>query len=260
MLIVSHGKDFGWLEWALKSISKYASGFHEICLALPDHEDPQALVRVLGSYTGTIPLRLSAHAQWPENGMLFHEWLIVDADELCPDADFICHVDSDCFFTEPVTQLDYFQDGKPVLMFGEYEWLARRFETPALLFWRTATEAALGGKVVNEFMRRHPAVHYRKTYQKTRDCIVHHTGKSAAAYIRSQQGTWPHGFAEFPTLGEVAWRHFHDDYHWIDHQQGRPKDKLIQFWGHRAPELSQKIWMNDEFVEVVPVDIFHKHL
>lgn len=260
ILIVSHQKDYQWLSYCLRSIAKYASGFDEIRLAIPYTDSGPLTYDVLRQYSGSIPLHVSLHDQWPENGMLFHEWLIIDADELCPEADFIAHIDSDCFFTEPVTPGDYFVDGKPVLLYGEYEWLAKRFSTPALLFWRDVTQKALGGGVVYEFMRRHPAVHYRKTYRTTRDAIERHTGKDAASYIRSCQGVWPHGFAEFPTLGEVAWRHFHDDYHWIDHANGRPHDKLIQFWGHAAPELPQKIWMNDEFVEIVPMDIFKKHL
>lgn len=156
------------------------------------------------------------------------------SDEWCPGADFILHTDSDCVFTEPVSPEDYFVESKPVLLYASYEWLCRDY--PTLRCWQTASQFALGFTIEHEFMRRHPAVHYREVYRKSRELIEAHHGKSVDDYIKRQTNTFPQTFAEFPTLGAVAWKFFHDRYHWINTERTpHPKDKIRQAWSHREP-------------------------
>jgi len=253
ILIVSHAKDFEWLRYCLQSIERFATGFHEVCVFLPAHESWIGASQIAAAYNGSIPLRIAVEDQWPDKPFMFHEWLIINADNLCPDADFICHIDSDCVFHHPVTPEEYFVEGKPVLLFADYNWICKRFNNPNFMHWKTATVLAIGGNPIYETMRRHPAVHPLKTYRKTREVIQSHTGMEASAYIRRQRDTFPSTFAEFPILGEVARRYFLNEYRWINQEtEPCPADKLWQFWSHAAPELEQDTWIDGSYVTVNP--------
>lgn len=250
ILIVSHEWDFCYLRHCLRSIAKFATEFNKVVLVIPNETEFSALHAVIRGIN--IPLEIIGKDQWPENGMLFHEWMIMDADELCPSADFILHMDSDCIFTEPVTPEDYFNDGKPILLYAPYEWCVMQFQNENFRHWKTATERAIGGRNDYEFMRRHPAVHYRETYRTARQCINAHTGMEAPDYIRKQRGEYPQGFCEFVTLGEIAWRHYHERYCWIDQTRYRyPKNKMFQMWSHGPLDQPQKdVHGNRTFVPI----------
>ena len=196
--------------------------------------------------------------------------MIMKADLLCPSADFILHLDPDCIFCEPVTPDDYFVEGKPVLMYASYHWITRRFnpwnlppDQSYFMHWKRAVEAAIGGQSENEFMRRHPAIHYRKLYQEARNLIEQHQGVvNADIYIIEQKNTFPQTFAEFPTLGEVAWRLFKNWYHWVNQETvGRPHDKLIEFWSHGPiDQLQELTWTDAPNRKFVPIEVIKKLL
>lgn len=247
IFIVSCAKHFDWLEYCLKSISKFASGFSGVTLLVPEDQRPLALERGFEKDCGLTCCLPLCGPEWPDKGMLWHMAQVMNADEWCPQADFILHTDSDCVFSEPVTPEDYFVNGKPVLMHASFEWLAK--QQANLMMWKVAAEKALGWRVTEEIMRRHPAVHYRKVYAKTRECIERHTKMSCDDFIRSGENRFPQSVAEFPTLGAVAWKHFHGDYAWRNQEtQGFPPSKLVQFWGHQTPEIPQEpIYMGKPF-------------
>lgn len=262
IFIVSHPRDYSWLRYCLKSIEKFATGFHEICLMIPDVDTgAREFIKIVSSYVGQAPLRIVPFDEWPGKGMMHHEWLIVSADKHCPDADFILHTDSDCIFIETVQPSDYFVGDKPVLIYATYDWVVRKFRNENYRHWKTATQNAIGGINEFEFMRRHPAVHARAVYSKTRGLIAIHTGKEPSAYVRSCRDAFPHEFCEFVTLGEVAWRHFRKDYYWlnqaIDHW---PKDKLAQFWGHGPLNVAQDVALNGGHITMVPQEFIDKVL
>jgi hypothetical protein len=166
--------------------------------------------------------------------MLHHLYLEMMADIYCAGADMIMHMDSDCVFTEPVTPHDYMLQSKPVLMYASYAWLET--QQANLLMWQKCVENALGWKPDNEFMRRHPAVHFPHVYRKARELIELNTGKKMDDYIRNGRNEFPQTFAEYPTLGEVAWVFFKPEYFWINQETDPfPKNKIHQMWSHREP-------------------------
>jgi hypothetical protein len=157
------------------------------------------------------------------------------ADEICPIADFILHIDSDCVFTDNVTPDDYFVNGNPVLLYQSYESLFRLQggATGGYGNWQNVTSIALGWKVLNETMRRHPSVHYRGIYKDMRDFITKRFG-SFDEYVLSRKDIYPQGFTEFNTLGSFVEKFHNDKYHWINVEEpaNRPKDKVLQNWSH----------------------------
>ena len=238
ILVVSCARHYPWLRYCLRSIVRFASGFRQVKILVPV-EDCAALSPLLDEVPLDGPtIRVMPYEDWPGKGFLRHEYAIMCADDFS-EADFICHIDSDCMFTEPVTPEDYFVNGKPILVHASYHWLVTE-QQANLGMWQVAVERAVGWLPTQETMRRHPAVHYRKTYQKTRECIEAHTGMSCAAYVRAGVNDFPQSVAEFPTLGAVAWKFFHEDYHWLDQEKGEwPYSKLTQWWSHQSPELPQ---------------------
>lgn len=239
ILIVSCARHFPWLRYALLSCKRYATGFRQVKVLIPD-DDLSAMTPLLTelSTKGGIDIVVQCYEDWPGKGFLRHEHVIICSDQFT-DADFVCHIDSDCMFTEPVTPEDYFRDGKPVLVHASFHWLVN-FQQANLGMWQVAVEKAVGWVPTQETMRLHPAVHYRRTYSLARECIETHTGMSCADFIRSCENSFPQTFAEFPTLGAVAWRLSHEDYHWLDQEKGEwPYQKLTQWWSHASPAEPQ---------------------
>lgn len=239
ILIVSCAKHFNWLRYALLSCKRFATGFRQIKILIPD-EDLSAITPLLTelSQKDGIGSRVQCYGDWPGKGFLRHEHVIMCSDEFT-DADFVCHIDSDCMFTEPVTPEDYFVNGKPVMVHASFHWLVTE-QQANLGMWQVAVEKAVGWIPTEETMRRHPAVHYRETYKVARRCIEEHTKMSCADYIKSCENSFPQTFSEFPTLGAVAWKFFWSEYHWLDQGKGEwPYSKLCQWWSHQSPELPQ---------------------
>jgi hypothetical protein len=254
IFIVSCSKHFPWLDYALQSIGKFAHGFSGVTILVPCGQDEE-LSNITGKITRTIPFTHRCGQEWPDKGMLWHMAQIMRAEEWCPEADFILHTDSDCIFTEPFGPEDYFVNGKPVLMHASFKWLINS-QQANLEMWQHAVAAAVGWKPSDEFMRRHPAVHPRKLYAKARECIESHTKMPCDDYIQSCQNAFPQTFAEFPTLGAVAWRFFRNDYHWIDQQrQPFPIGKLAQFWSHAPPDQPQEPVVRGKPFRCTPADL-----
>lgn len=257
--IVSFVKHFHWLKHCLKSIEKYATGFHEISLWIPNEDMPE-VHKLEQEYRGSVPIRVVGYDDWPGKGMLKHMDLIMHADHCCPESDYILHMDSDCLFIEPVIPEDYFVNGKPVLMYGRYEWLSRI--EPTILQWQEAAYRALGWTPEMETMRRHPAVHGRETYVLTRQCIERHNGRPVSDFIEAQRNEFPQTFAEYPTLGAYAWRFLSQQYHWINHEtETRPRDKILQLWSHASDfNAPMEVWHSDQKVQIIPNEAFAKYL
>jgi hypothetical protein len=202
--------------------------------------DLDLFTRLLGTVPpvdGAPPVRLVTFAERVDKPMLSHEVALCHADEYCPAADFVFHLDSDCIFTEPVTPADYFVDGRPVLVCENFD----RFydfdpQNPGkrnALHWKAAAEVALGFPVTHECMCRHPMIHPRALYPGFRRHVEGVVKQSFDDYVLSCRDQFPQTFAEFTSLGAYARKFFADKYHWVEIPfQPRPADKLKQYWSH----------------------------
>lgn len=253
IFIISHKKDFPWLQFCLKSIIKFSSGFDKTMVLVPsiDFDVCVGMVRKLPDFPisvqcGDQPLQPLCH--------LWHNIQKCRADEWCSTADFILHIDSDCIFRESVKPEDYFVDGKPVLLYEEYARLEKEF--PGFP-WRSRVERALRRPVRYEFMRRHPMVNPRGVYKATRDEVEKAQHMPFDQYVLKQKPDYPAGFAEFNTIGAVAWEPpWHDQYHWIDvGKEPWPRSKIIQFWSHGSMQQHQNLWLDGKQISVIPADM-----
>lgn len=244
---MTHLPDKPWLEWCLKSIQKFATGYKEIVVLVPRSEENQFR---------KIPARLCSFEQAkPPKGHLHHCIQKCRADHWCK-GDCILFLDADCVFREPVSIPDeYFVDGKPVLLMESYESMERS-GCPALV-WRAGTEEVMGFRPVYEFMRRHPAVHWRDLFQSFRDYITGIHNQQFEPYALSRKPGNPVGFNDFNNLGAYAARFMADRYHFIDltgWPELRPRDHLIQYWSHGGLNQPQDRWLDGKLERVIPLE------
>lgn len=238
ILMVTHGKDLAFAKYAVKAIEKFATGFGPLVVVVPER-DRLAFEKIAKCVVG--------FSEREAKGMLHHMGMICMADDLLPNADAILHLDADCLFTEPVTPADYIIDGKPVLVRQAYESFK---EYKTRYSWKKCVQAATGIDPIYETMCRHPSVHLPCTYQKTRELIEKTTGQNWMEYILSCRNEFPQTFAEFPTLGAVAYEHFRDLYHWID-VENIPKSKVKEFWSHGGLQMKNDRHPDQTALEVI---------
>lgn len=225
IFIVSCAKHFPWLEYCLKSIEKYATGFSDVTIVIPESDLGKGLP--IGRF-------FRAEREWDGKGFLWHMAQVMRADEWCPEADFILHIDSDCVFSEPVTPDDYIIDGKPVLYHERFASIGKKH--PDVLRWQQVVQSCVTFKVTQETMRRHPAVHRRENYGQSRFEIRAKTKMPWDEYIKSCRNEFPQGFCEYVTLGNVAMRYFPTEYHFVDMEHTAwPKQKIVQFSSGNSP-------------------------
>lgn len=216
---VSTPKHFHWLPYALRSVAKYAEGFDRWVILLPSccrSDTTLAFIRAnYDQHSPKIPLELIWFNEWPERGFLHHEWLVTSADLVCPEATYFCNWDTDMIMLAATHVDEFWRDGIPMLGWQKFADTIRY--SPASQNWAIAAEKALGWPVEVDTMRWFPIIHDRDTLAKTRECILQHTGVDPETYVRTSRNEPPHGYgyAEYNTIGPVAWKFFHDRYAWV---------------------------------------------
>ncbi len=141
------------------------------------------------------------------DGYMWQQQVKANAHELT-DARYICHFDSDCFITRPITPATFFENGKPIWLLSPYA----KLDAP----WQASTEKFMGEPVEFEFMRRHPSFVPRSIHVAAAAfCLVKH-GVTLKDYIMSQP---TREFSEFNALGALAYSRARSDFTWIDTHQ-----------------------------------------
>lgn len=203
IFIKTREHDYPWLEWCLKGVQKFTSGFGRNIILTSDR-------------TG-----INAPAGWgcsfviqedKEPGYLWQQACKLNADQYT-DADYILFMDSDCVFTRPVTPDDFIKDGKPI-------WLHTPLDQarPDQHVWAPVMEKFLGKKPQHEFMRRHPFIVPRWAFQELRTFCQYRHGKSIDEYILGEADP-ANGlslrFSEWNCLGFFLWEYHKDRVEWV---------------------------------------------
>ena len=138
------------------------------------------------------------------------------------DADYICHVDSDCIFHRPTTPEDLFLDGKPRIVMTPYEHVPRGGS------WQRITSAFLGQDVRFDFMQQLPLLFPRSLYADLRLHTETLHGTDVESYVMAQP---PRGFSEFNAMGAFAYAHRREAFTWVDSsRQAVPEAPCLCFW------------------------------
>jgi len=225
---VSYAKDLEWFRYSLASYRRFATGFDDAVVLIPEQDRELFEQACEGS-----GVRTEAFLDWPGIGFNRHMAIKTSAD-LFTDAKLIFHIDSDTVFTMPVTPECWMHEsGKPVALYQLFSSFENEFGPK---MWKSRVDAAIGGSVLRMMMVTPPYIHYRDVYAATREAVERqHCDKTFLEYVKSCENTFPQGYAEFPTLGALAQRApFAEDYHWHNIiAEGNPAKLLVgEGWSH----------------------------
>jgi hypothetical protein len=217
IVIRSYYRDFRWLRHCLASVDRYCHGFRSVVVIIP--QASLAKWRWLGLHADRVVCCPAYRDDY-----LGQQVSKLHAD-VYSDADYICHVDSDCIFRRPTRPGNLADAGRPYVLMEPYARLDPHVP------WRALTERFLGEEVNHEFMRRPPYTFPRWIYPALRKrCQARH-GMSLAEYVLSQP---PRGFSEFNALGAYAYRHHRDAFTWVDVADSAvPPEPCRVFWSRQ---------------------------
>lgn len=245
ILLVTYRRDVDFACYSFASLKKFATGFHELVVVVP-MPDVELFTAAAACCVNSLDfgVRVVGFDERPGKGMLHHMVKILEADELCPDADAIIHMDGDHIITRPITPVDFLEDGKPVIFRQKFENF-RQYDSR--YSWKACVRNATGIDPEWETMVRPPLVFLRNLYPLVRDIIGNHVQQDWAEYILSCRNVYPQTFAEFPTIGAVAIQCDEANYHWIDCTRlpdgswlVTPADReswLTSLWSHGGLEM-----------------------
>lgn len=220
IFIRTYHKDLRWLDYALKSIHKYVSGYRSIIVAIPD-------ARLLSHLTAEKVIQCEDLA----DGYIGQQFTKMTA-HLHTDADAVIFWDSDVIAFESVDVSEWIVDGKPLIWKTKYE----QTETP----WKPITEKALGFAVEWEYMRRMPLTYLTRTLRETCKYMEGLHGMPLRDYLNQ----CPHrSFSEFNAIGAFAEKYESQLYDFRDTETGAlPPNKVDQMWswsGLNASDLKK---------------------
>ena len=208
IFIRSYHKDAEWLEFCLRSIAKFATGFAYTMIVAPSQDHA-----VFAPMREKYGFRLHEYNVIKGKEMLHGEVMLCRADMICPDVDAVCLFDSDCVITNPFSPLDNLVGGKPIIFAASFEYLASTKSRGVI--WQGMCEAAIGFKPKYETMH-HPTTYLRGSFAHFRNIVEKHTGQQFDQYVLSQRNEFPQTFAELTSLGAVCLRDFPDQYFFFD--------------------------------------------
>jgi hypothetical protein len=211
IFIKSYHKDFPWLSYCLRSIQKFASGFKEIVIVIPDTDD-------LSHLTAERVVKVKEYGE----PYMFQQSVKMHAD-LYSDADAFVYMDSDCVFTEPVTPESFLTDGRPDWLYTPWE----KVGEDAQRAWGEVMTKCIGKPPPAEFMRRSAQLIPRWALQEFRGFIAERHEVSLEHYIMSQPGRY---FTEYNCIGFYLWLHHRDKVNWINTEERLPPSVVRQFW------------------------------
>lgn len=240
VLICSYAKDFEWLKWNLTTLRRFSKGFLPPVICVASDDEPGARFMVNNFYPeATVTIKDGR----PGLGNLRAQVAMMSGDLLCPEADYVWLVGSDCLVSRTFQPDAFFRDGLPVMLINTYGELLK--VAPGILPWQKGVEDALGFSPNYEYMRRLPLMYPRALFKKVRDHIAAHTKKpfeeyvyDVGAYAQRSNRSDAANFSESNVLGAWAHKFEPDMFHWLclDHcYESAMKEfpnPMIQFWSH----------------------------
>ncbi|MCA9712099.1 MAG: hypothetical protein KDK70_40055 [Myxococcales bacterium] len=200
ILIRSYWRDLEWLAYCLDSIARFCRGFRRVIVVIPASSRPWLDRR--GPLPGWVELQ---HCDDSADDYLGQQITKLHADERS-DADFICHVDSDCIFCRPTEPRDLIVEGRPRIYTRPLPELGHDWP------WTEPTRDFLGWSPSHDFMQCPPFTYPRWLYPELRAWSRARHGMALRAWVASRP---PRGFSEFNVLGAWALEHHAERFEWI---------------------------------------------
>lgn len=218
IFIRSYWKDLEWLRLCLASVEKYCLGFRSVVVVLPRSSEQWLRRRALNTTA-----RIEFCRDYADD-YLGQQVSKLLADTFT-DADYVCHVDSDCVFFRLTTPEDFISNGRPRILTRPCATIEGHRP------WQAPTEKFLGWGVTDDYMRHPPFVYPRWLYARLREHALATHGVNIEGYVTAQP---PRGFSEFNALGGLAWRRHRESFVWVDtsvEPPGRMHCRWYWSWG-----------------------------
>lgn len=217
IFIRSWRKDRFYLDYLLRSLAKFAVGFRDIVVAIP--EGDKVHFQSTNFYTAKV-----VWVQEKEGtGYLSQQADKMHADLYCAGNNIFI-LDSDCFIKKPIKPEDFMANDKPVALIRHWK------DSDTCIVWKPITAKFLKFEGAYETMCSLPIILERRILPLIRDYCVANHGMSITDYILSQ----PNGqFSEFNAALNFAMRFVPYAYDWRiadPATDGIPRDHLIQRW------------------------------
>lgn len=228
IFIRTYKNDLAWLQYCLKSIAKYVTGYRDIIICIPENQ-----LHLLGSWNLTKE-RIVTCPVYPDD-YLGQQVSKLNADVYCEGADYILYVDSDCVFLKPFDCSNLLREENPVIYKTNYS------QVGDAICWKGITEKALNKKGIEfEYMRRLPLLYRTETLADLREYMELIHGVPVETYIKSQP---LRAFSEFNVLGAFADFFSPEKYVFINTDDGVEDPYLNQFWswGGITPDIKKQI-------------------
>jgi hypothetical protein len=211
IFIKSYYKDFKFLNYCLKSIEKYVTGYENIHIVVP-YKDIQIFNAVVHT---DFPIKLH-HVNEYGDGYLYQQYCKMTAYKWC-QSKFIMFVDSDCLFYTPTDLTKLVRHDKPEILYTHYS------KVGDAICWKECTERFMNDTVHHEYMRRLPLIYHRDTLEKI------HSLEPNLENIIMNSGR----FSEFNALGAWAHRYESHKYRFENTDNWQYVDAIIkQLWSH----------------------------
>jgi hypothetical protein len=213
IVIRTYSKDIEWLNYALRSIHKYVTGYRHVIVAIPS-EDVKLLRHLSAEkVVGVADL---------QDGYLGQQMTKMQAWKLT-NADAIVFWDSDVVATCPIDiRSEYFYGDKIIRYKTRYSSLGSACP------WQPIVAKSVGFTPEWEYMRRMPLVYWRSTLEKCEQSMVDLHVCSLEHYINAQPYR---SFSEFNTLGAFSEARDPDGYLFVDTESiDMPPCKVDQCW------------------------------
>lgn len=192
IFIKSYAKDFRWLNYCLKSICKYVTGYSEVVLMLDEGSNTEL------HHLTELPNKI--RIEWISkegDGYIFQQYCKLVAHHYTK-ADKIMFVDSDFIF-DKYLDLSTLPEKTEILM-TDYS------KVGDAICWKECTEQFLKAQVEFEFMRRLPLVFNRTTLEAI-ESFQPNLKEIVLSSIR---------FSEFNVMGAFAYIYERDNYSFVN--------------------------------------------
>lgn len=225
VLIASYHKDFPWLEHCLKSLRLQSKGFLPPVVAV-SRADLDGARRLAADVFPETQVKVK-----DGHGFLRAQIAMMQGDLLCPEADVVFLLGSDCFALRPFSPEPFFKDGKPEMLYTPHALITKYygFELP----WREGTFQILGTKPEFEFMRRLPLLYPKELFAPFRSFVERFHGAAFDDIIYESE---PRGnCSESNLMGAWAWQYARHLYAWTRTDEPgftEIQNPILQCWSH----------------------------
>lgn len=189
----TYKQDKNWLEYSLRSLTKFVTGYNNIIILIPENE--KRLFSDINFPQNTIIYYVKEYG----TGYLYQQVCKIQAHKYSY-SDFILCSDSDLIFDHPINLQDFIADGKPEILYTSYD------KVGDAICWKEPTETFIKEPQEFEFMRRNALIYHRSTLE----AIERYEPNLEYIIMNSQR------FSEYNAIGAYAWKYEREKYNFVN--------------------------------------------